>query len=277
MDSLVVEDSPSESPARNLNVVGLLAAVSLGLCLCAFVLVGIGYWLVAPALGKAPWAGVALLGLAAASTLISLARRLPWQNVVLGAVLIALSGTAVEVVLISTGRGLGFSPSRQMAEPSFWLPKLWQLPLVWIIALLNCRGVVRLGLRRWRSVASYGFWVLGGTAVSATIFILAFAELGPVAMEWRATTTVLACAVGTLIALVLVTPSLINKKPVSQPADWHPLVIWVGFNLWFVVDAFGQGRWIVAGLILSEISAVALLVLRGRGTHVLDPHQGEAR
>jgi hypothetical protein len=60
-------------------------------------------------------------------------------------------------------------------------------------------------------------------------------------LEWRSITTVLACAVGALITLLLVTPSLISKRPVPQPADWHPLVIWAAFNSWFVVAAVRQG------------------------------------
>src|SRR5262249_61687208 len=114
------------------------------------------YWLGTPAFARAPWAGVALLGLAGTSTLVSLARQLPWQNVFLGAALIGLSGAAVEAVVISFSSGLRCYNSGDFAEPSLWFD-LWELSLVWIVVLLNCRGVVRLIARRWRFAPSYGF------------------------------------------------------------------------------------------------------------------------
>ena len=274
MDSLVVEETPPESGGRSLNLAGLLAQVFLGLFLVAFVLVGTGHWLGAPAFAKGQWAGASLLGLATVSTLISLARQLPWQNVVLSAVLIAFAGAAVEAVLISIGSSLGIYLSRQAIESWFHFNQFFQLALVWIVAILNSRGVVRLLLRRLRLGPSYGFWVVGGTVVLAVLFILNSAKLR-VQPDW--VKLVLESSIGTLVALVLVTPSLINKKPVAEKVNWHPLVIWVAFNLWFVVDAVGQRTWIVAGLILSEILAVALFVLCGRGTHALAQCQGEAQ
>jgi len=277
MDSLVVDESPPESRARSSNFAGRLASGFLGLFLSVFLLVGTGSWLGAPGFVKGQWASAALLGLAAVSTLNSLARQLPWQNVLLSSVLIALSGAGVEVVLISIATAMGSLRTGQAAEQSFWLSKLWQWSLVWLVSILNCRGVVRLVLRRWRLGPSYGFWVLVGTVVLAVPFILSFARLSLVQLDWAAAALVPGATIGTLVTLVLATPSLINKKPVTVKVDWHPLVIWFAFNLWFIIDAVGQGRWVVAGLILSEIVAVALFVLRGRGTHALGQCQGEVQ
>lgn len=261
MDSLVVDESPLESQARSVNSAGLLASVFLGLFISAFLLVGTGYWLGAPGFVKGQWASAALLGLAAVSTWNSLARQLPWQNVLLSSALIALSGAGVAAVLISIATVMGSFRPGQAAEQSFLLSKLWQWSLVWLVSTLNCRGVVRLVLRRWRLGPSYGFWVLGGTVVLAVLFILSFVRLSFVQLDRAAAGLVPGAAIGTLVTLVLVTPSLINKKPVTVKVDWHPLVIWVAFNLWFIIDAVGQGRWMVAGLIFSEILAVALFVL----------------
>jgi hypothetical protein len=275
MDSLVVEESRVGNRARSLNSVELLAPVFQGLFLVALVLVGTGNWLGAPAFVNSQWAGAALLGLAAVSTLISLARQLPWQNVVLSAVLIALSGAGGGVAIISIASGMGSFGAGQAAESSFLLSKLWQLSLEWLVSILNCRGVVRLLLRGWRFAPNYGFWVLGGTVVLAVLFILSIARLSVLKLNWTVALLVPGTTIGTLVTLVLVTPSLINKKPVMEKPDWHPLVIWVAFNLWFVVDAVSRARWIVGALILLEILAVALFVMRGRGTHDLAQCQSE--
>ena len=260
MDSLLVENSSAENTAGSLESARLLAQVFLGLFLTAFALVGIGYELGTPAFVKFHLLWTALLGLAAVSTLVSLARQLPWQNVLLVGLLLALSGISFAVMLISTGSCLGFYSSPPVTKSAFLLSKLLPLALVWIVAILNCRGVVRLALRRWRFTTSFGLWVLSATTLLANGFLLSLVLLGPLRLDWQVTTTLPWCAVGTLITLLLVTPSLINKRPVPQPVDWHPLVIWVAFNLWLVVGAAAQGRWIITGLILSEILVVMLFV-----------------
>jgi hypothetical protein len=275
MDSLVVEESRIEDRAGSLDLTELLALLFLNLFVVAFVLVGTGHWLGAPAFVRGHWAGAALLGLAALSTLISLARQLPWQNVVLSAVLIVLSGAGAGVVVISIASGMGSSRGGQAVGESFLLSKLWLWSLMWLVSILNCRGAVRLVLRYWRSAPSYGFWVLGGTVVLAVPLILSFARFNLVQPYWATALSALGTTIGTLVTLVLATPSFINKKPVKGKVDWHPLVIWVAFNLWFVVDAVGQGGWIVAGLMLSEILAVALFLSRGRGTRAVGQSQGE--
>jgi hypothetical protein len=272
MDSLVVEHSPRESPARRLDPANLLSQVLLGLFLFQFALIWMGYWLGLPASVKTQWAGTALLGFAAASTLASLARQLPRQNVVLSAALIALTGAVVEVAGSSIGSSLGLQDSRQVLDPLLRIAQLWQLPLVWIVAILNCRGVVQLILRRWRFAPSYGFWLLGGTVLLAVPVILGFARFGPLLLphfsqalsEMRLDArSVLGCAVGTFIILLVVTPGLINKKPVPERAVWHPLVVWAAFNFWFLAAGVGQRGWIVVGLLVAQVLVVLLFVLAG--------------
>jgi len=51
------------------------------------------------------------------------------------------------------------------AGPQLFKTLPWAMPLIWVAAILNSRGVVRLILRPWRKIRSYGFWLIGLTAV----------------------------------------------------------------------------------------------------------------
>ena len=56
----------------------------------------------------------------------------------------------------------------------------WPLPLLWVVLVINARGVGRLVMRPWRKTNFYGFWVIGLTC----LLVLAF-DLGlePFAVE----------------------------------------------------------------------------------------------
>jgi hypothetical protein len=227
--------------------------IILFLVQCGLILAG--YWLGISGFPNARWFGEALLLLAAASTLSSLARWLPWQNVALGALLIGLMGALIEVVGISTGTRPGLDDSRSAVGQLFSIHQAWPIPLVWIVAILNCRGAARFLLQPWQEAPTYGFWLLGFTVFLVVPLILGFARFGPLALpyfsaasrnmrlDWQTAGTLLVCAVGTFLILLIVTPSLINKRPTPQPADWHPLVLWAAFNLLFLTGAVGQHAW----------------------------------
>jgi hypothetical protein len=236
-----------------------------------------GYWLGISGFPNTRWLGAALLLLAAASTLSSLARWLPGQNVVLAAVLIGLLGAAVEVVGISTGIGPVLGDSSRAMGQVFSTNRTLLIPVVWIVSVLNCRGVARLLLRTEQGRPAYGFWLLGCTLLLVVLMILSFAKFGPVVLpyfspaarnmrlDWQTITTFLVCILGTLIMLLVVTPSLINKRPSRQPVDWHPLVLWTSFNVLFGTRAVAEHAWVAIVLILAESLAVVLLAVGGAG------------
>jgi len=60
------------------------------------------------------------------------------------------------------------------AGPQLFKTLPWAMPLIWVVAVLNSRGVVRLILRPWRKLRSYGFWLIGLTAALTMLFDLAF-------------------------------------------------------------------------------------------------------
>ena len=59
------------------------------------------------------------------------------------------------------------------AGPRIFGVLAWPITALWIIAILNSRGVARLILRPWRKIRTYGFWLIGITAVLTVLFDVA--------------------------------------------------------------------------------------------------------
>ena len=123
--------------------------------------------------GVAGWPEAVLLVSGVACTITSATRRLPLQNVLLAVFIIAVLGGAVYALGVTTGIPFGpFEFSESIGAPLFkTLP--WTVPLIWVVAVLNSRGVARLILRPWRKVSGYGFWLIGMTAALTLLFDLA--------------------------------------------------------------------------------------------------------
>src|ERR1017187_1664404 len=113
-----------------------------------------------------------LLLSATACTLTSLARRLPGQNVLLAAAIIAVIGGAVHTLGVFAS--IPFGPFIYTASAGLQMFNAlpWTIPLLWVVVILNSRGVARLIMRPWRKMRAYGFWVIGLTAVLSLLFDL---------------------------------------------------------------------------------------------------------
>ena len=144
-----------------------------------------------------------LLVLAVAMTLVLLVRRLPLQNVLLAAGIVA---GIVCVMERMRSLLIGSSDARPF----------WTLPLLWIVLVINARSLGRLLLRRWLQHPFYGFWVIGVAVVVASIleFILSW-EFGWRPAGWK---DWIFSAVTALLALVFATPALISKRPQQAPS-----------------------------------------------------------
>jgi hypothetical protein len=194
--------------------------------------------------GQPGWPEALLILLAMVSTITALARQLPLQNVLLAAFVIALP---------------------------------WAMPLIWVAAILNSRGVVRLILRPWRKIRSYGFWLIGLTAVLTMLFDLA---LDPFAsrvkhywlwmptkfpLTWQGAPLVnfFSWAAVSLLMLVFVTPALINKNPARRVPDFHPLAVWLGAILLFGIASALHGMWVVVALDGTIAVLAATFAIRG--------------
>jgi uncharacterized membrane protein len=150
---------------------------------------------------------------------------------------------------------------------------------LWIIIVLNSRGVARLILRPWRKLKNYGFWLIGATTTLVILFDLA---LEPFASQtnrywlWLPTTfpvtwqgvplvNSLGWLVTTLLLLVFATPPLINKQSRSRKTvpDYHPLIVWLLALGLFATGAGMHQLWVAVGFCVAAGIATATVALRG--------------
>jgi uncharacterized membrane protein len=234
---------------------------------------------VAPSLfGNARWPEGLLVVLATAITVSSLSRRLPSQNVILASFIIALIASGVQSLGALTGIPFGpYVYNYENIGRELFYPLPWAVPLMWIVVILNSRGVARLMLRPWRKIRAYGFWVIGLTMVLAALFDLGLEPFATrVKGYWYWTPTKLplawygaplvnffAWAVCTLLILAFATPALIDKKKVKHPPDYQPLVIWLLLNVLFATGALSHGLWPAAAAIVTGSIAVTGFALHG--------------
>jgi uncharacterized membrane protein len=192
------------------------------------------------------WVEGLFLVSAALSALLSLAQRLPLQNVLMAAVLtLCLAGLVVAVARVT---GVPFGPFiyGDALGPRWFETVPWSVPVLWLILIVNGRGVARLIMRPWRKTNYYGFWVMGLTALLAVHFDLVLEPFAvklkhywlwlPTQTHWQWYTAPWVNFLGwfavTLAILVFTLPWLINKQPVKRPMDYHPLIQWMILHLW---------------------------------------------
>ena len=246
------------------NILNRVAQALLGLLLTGLVLAG---WLErgAPA---APWLLALVLGLAIVSTLASLGRGLQLQNVLMVAGIISIVSGIVLAVGVATG--IPFGPivfTENFGDLLFdTLP--WTAPLLWVVILLNCRGVARLILRPWRKLHGYGYRVMGLTCLLVALFDVGLESFatrvhrfwiwrvasGGKSLEWFAAPWVnfLGWALAALLILMVATPWLINKMPSRRrAADFHPLIVWAALNVFLAATLALHQLWLPAGMTLA--------------------------
>lgn len=224
------------------------------------------------------WPEAALILLAAVSTIASLARQLPLQNVLLAAFVIAVFGGAAHAVGALTGIPFGPFTFSDSAGPEIFKTLPVAMPLLWVVVVLNSRGTARLILRPWRKTKTYGFWVIGLTAVLAALFDFALEPFAarvkhywiwtptkfPVAWYGAPLVDFLAWALVTLLVLVFVTPALINKQPRKKGSrTFHPLAVWLGGILLFAVACAQRGFWPAVAADATIGIVIAVFAVRG--------------
>ena len=214
--------------------------------------------------------------LAAATSLLGLARRLPGQNVLMATTLIAAISFIIAVVAEKTR--VPFGPrayTDALGGKIFGVP--WPMPLLWLVVIVNSRGVARLILRPWRRTMYYGFWVIGLACMLAVVFDASLEPFAARARQywfWETHLSVLSWYsapwvnylgwfVTALGILGFTTPWLINKQPVKQPTDYHPLVIWLLLNLYFATGNALQQLWFALAFCLVANVLVAAYAVRG--------------
>ncbi len=241
-------------------------------------LVWVRLWLRTSLFGEARWPEGLLLVLAAATTLASLSRHLPAQNVILAAVLIGGFAGAAEALSAVTAIPFGpFVYNTANIGPLLSYPFPWAVPVIWVVVILNARGVARLILRPHRHRPNYGLWVIGLTTALVVVFELSFEPYASVVRQywcwkptrlpstWYATpwTNFLGAAVTSLLILLFATPALINKSPIKPPPEWHPLMVWQLLGLLFLAGAVTHHLWRAACLDAAQLILVLLWSILG--------------
>jgi len=215
--------------------------------------------------------------LALAVTLVSLAQNLPLQNVLAAAALIAVATSIVEIIDAKTALPFGQRMYLGNIGPRLLGVLPWPVPIIWVVAILNSRGVARLILRPWRKLSKYGLWVIGLTTVLTVVFDLSLEPFATVVRHywiwlpgnvpsWHTTpaTNFLGWLVVTLLILAFATPWLINKNSSrSSPPDYQPLIIWLVIQTVFVSGTAVNHLWSAAIFTLAVMTTVSVFAIRG--------------
>lgn len=244
-------------------------------------------WIPAPWFGSRHRLNGLLVLAGAASTIASLCRQLPAQNAIFGAVLIGLVSGAVQA--LNASLAIPFGPMEYHRENIGQLmfgALPWAAPLIWVITILNARGVARLILRSHRRNHYYGFWVMGVTVLLVTILQFSlepFATIGEGFWTWTPTklrsswystpwTNFLGGAVMSLLILLFVTPLFINKSPNPKPPAYHPLVLWQLCSGLFLTGMLVHHVWGASVFILAQMALVTAAAALGAGRSI-DPRK----
>ena len=247
----------------------------------AFLLVWLVNWLVVAFGIMLPADGLWVEGLlpvtAVATTLVGLRRTLPLQNVLAISVLIA--GFAYAVTWLCVRTGLPFGPIAFLdAEANPLLGTVpWWIPALWLVLIINARGVARLMLYRWRTSRNYGLWVIGVTCALVVVFDLGLepfaihtkhywlwtAGKSPWGWDWYGAplSNFLAWLICALLLVLATFVWSINKRPVPVVPDYHPLAIWFLLTAWMTTGNLVEGRWAAATCSISSCLVMVALIL----------------
>jgi hypothetical protein len=243
-------------------------------------LLGIAFIVEIVAPRSSPAWDAAAVTLAAIVSVVALYRQLPLQNVLTAAFLAALIGGLAHGLSASPNFSIPFGPvvfnPASGAKIFYAVP--WTIPLLWIVAIFNARGVARLILRPWLTVKNYGFWLTGLTAGLAVAFDVALEPFAwhvkhfwlwqptKLAVTWQGTTLLnfFGWLAVSLLILAFATPSLIKKQP-GQPGapDYHPLAVWLGVLLLFAVGSARVDLWPAVGADVAIAAVTSVFAIRG--------------
>jgi uncharacterized membrane protein len=206
-----------------------------------------------------------------------LARTLPLQSVLFAAFITALIGGAAHGLSARTGLPFGPVSFGEMSGPQLFNCVPWTVPLIWVVAIFNSRGVARLVLRPWRKVKNYGFLLMGLTAALALAFDVALEPLARAQHLWLWQPTKISVTwfgasplsflgwifVTTLI-LAVIMPYLIRKQPGNQSTpDFTPLALWLGAVALFAIHAAQSAIWPAVAVDGILVAVVAGFCWRG--------------
>ncbi|RME96011.1 MAG: carotenoid biosynthesis protein [Verrucomicrobia bacterium] len=206
------------------------------------------------------WAGVAAV--------LTLMRRLPLENAVGGGLTLLILSLMVCALSAHSGIPLGeieYSP--RLGPRVFGLVPL-TLPFLWTAVMLTSREAARLILRPWRRDPFYGYYLV---TVAAVLTALMAAIIEPYAVQaghwwlwpkaperfnWGGAPpgSLVVWLLAATFMLMAATVYLVPKRPIHSSPSLHPVWIWLGLGVWFILGEAGQGLW-------REVAVGTLIVL----------------
>ncbi len=268
------------SPSSQAGWLRLRQWVASGLALASWLLVLATLVVPLRLPGKPGWPEAVLVLATTLATMVSLTRQLPLQNVLLAATVIAFVGAGIHALGAATQIPFGPFTYLEEAGPTIFGTVAWPMPFLWVMAILNSRGVARLILRPWRKLRSYGFWLIGVTAALTLLFDVALEPFATTVKHywvWHPTrlpmtwggapmTNFFGWALTALLILAFATPALIDKRQqrsTHRPPDYHPLATWLLTMMLFAVGAATKQLWLATGVCAGIGFAVAVFAVRG--------------
>ncbi len=225
------------------------------------------------------WIEQLLFVLAAITTVVNLGCRLSAQNATVVVVLIGLFATIAEMMDARSGVPFGPRAFTDALGDKMLRSVPWPMPLLWLAAILNSRGLARILLRPHRKTTYYGFWLIGVTGLLTAVFAVSLEPFATAVKHywlWQTPGRVLAWhtapwanflgwAATTILILGFTTPWFIHKHPLPPSMDLHPLFLWVLLSLYFATGCATQRIWdavVVTGLITGVVIALAVRGVR---------------
>jgi hypothetical protein len=207
---------------------------------------------------------------------------LPLQNILLATGILA--ACVVGVVGLNAWVGFPFGRLqwvRAVERCPACGPHLW-LVLVSVVALFSARGVAKLLLLPRKGGAHYGYWLLALSALLATLPLVGFDLLATqvkswwhwenVAWHWQgiALPNLAGWFLANVIALLLATPALIDKRPVQPPPGLRPLAIWFALNAGCLAGSAARASDAAVAVLAAPVVAVTMLAYQAYRHTVAD-------
>lgn len=203
------------------------------------------------------WLPGAFVVIAAIASAAAQSQQLPIQNVLLATGVMLVMATLFEtgwfVLLDHTDNSL-------LAH--------WPIPLIWVTALFNSRGVAKLVSRRRPGSARYGVEMMVFTIVLGVTLFLAATPIAVDAGGLKIQSGIAEFVIqitgsffSGFIILLVATPALIDKRPVRLPPLYQPLFLWISIMLLSVANAGIRQLWLAAAAELAAILLVVFLVI----------------
>jgi hypothetical protein len=271
----------NRQPEHKLAVVSLSKTLSralFALWVIGFCLVFASLWFPGLLSWNEPRPEGLLLVLAVATTLASLMRQLPGQTVLLAAFGVGFVGFAWQGLSSLTSIPTGLLQPSQGSAPGSSLSLAFGAALIWIVVILNSRGVAQIILRPRRRSAAYGLWLLGlsvalATILAASLSLLVSRSMQPLAFKAAELSReelvslgarVLCWSVAALFTLAWIAVILVNKKSDAPMPTLQPLFIWLLSSALMLSRLRAEPLKWAAGVWLVLCGTVAVLAWRAR-------------